>query len=118
MTITWPVGIPTAGLIEGYEETPMSSVAEFQPEIGMPLLSARASEEAELVRFSSIMTFAQYDTLRTFRKTTLKSGTLPFQRAHPRSGVTVTALFRSIGSPETVNDTKCRVAMEMMMVVD
>lgn len=119
MTISWPVGVPTSALIDGYEETPMSSLAEFQPETGMPMLSRRTSEEVEKVRFSTIMTYTQYDTLRTFRKDTLKSGALPFQRTHPRrTGSTVTALFTAIGSPININGVNCEVPMEMMMVID
>lgn len=119
MTISWPVGIPQSALLDGYEEEIMSNLAEFKPEIGMPLLSARASEEVELVRFTTIMTWTQYDTLKTFRKTTLKSGSLPFQRYHPRKTTTMcTALFSVLGSPSTINNDKCKVPMEMMMVVD
>jgi len=119
MTISWPVGIPQTALIDGYDEQLMSNVSEFKPDVGMPLLSRRTSEESEDVKFQTIMTLTQYETLRDWRRTTLKSGTLPFLRYHPRkSTVEVTALFTSIGMPTIISATQCIVPMQMMIVVN
>lgn len=116
--IVWPVSVPTKGLIDGYDESDMDIVAEFKPDVGDSLRSRRASEDVEEVSFKTIMTFTQYTTLKTFRRTTLKSGTLPFQRAHPRTGVSTTAIFLELGSPEVVNATMCTVTMRMRLTVD
>lgn len=118
MSITWPVGVPQNALIDSYQESIMPNVAEFTPEVGMPLLSRRTSEEVEQVQFVCIMTFAQYATLKDFRKITLKSGVLPFQRNHPRTGVSVTAIFTELSGPEVVSGTNCRVQMTMLVTVD
>lgn len=117
--ITWPVGIPETAIIDGYDEQLMPNVSEFKPDVGMPLLGRRTTEEAEDIKFQTVMTFTNYEDLRTWRRDTLKSGALPFQRAHPRKPTqTVTALFTSIGMPIIISATKCIVPMQMMCTTD
>lgn len=117
--IQWPDDIPQSALIDGYDEEINTNTAEFTPEVGDPLMSLRASEESQDVKFNTLMTYTQYDSLKAWRRTTLKSGTLPFQRKHPRnSSVTITALFTSLGSPQDVNGIKCIVPMEMLITLD
>lgn len=119
MSILWPVDVPQKALIDGYNEENQSILAEFKPEIGMPLLSRRASEEVEQITFQTIMTMDQYEELKDWRRNTLKSGALPFQRYHPRnSAVLCTCLFTSLSAPVIISNTKCVATMQMMFTID
>jgi hypothetical protein len=118
MPETWPVGVPQTALVAGYEETDQDNVASYDVEVGRPLRRRRASQDMEEVKFSTDMTFTQYDTLKTWRRDTLKSGVLPFTRNHPRKGTSCTALFLELSSPETINGTMCRATMRMLLTVE
>jgi hypothetical protein len=93
----WPFDVPLHALIDGYAEEAEDNVLEFTPEVGPPILRRRYSRAGIVIGFSTSMTGAQYAALLNFYRSTLKDGTAPFNRPHPRTGIVRT--FRFLGPP-------------------
>lgn len=74
----WPLSLPTEALAGSHAVTFDSNVAAFQPEVGDSIERRRYSGEWETHSFAMILTTAQLDTLKVFRRVSCVSGTLSF----------------------------------------
>lgn len=91
---SWPVGVPTGILVNGYQESLPDQTIESQVETGGAKVRRRYTANFEPISGTIRMTSAQLTTFRTWFLDTLDGGSLPFSRAHPRTGDTVTMRFR------------------------
>lgn len=118
MAEAWPAGVPQRALIEGYNEEDESNEASFKPEVGPALTRRRAVVDTENVNCFIAMTYAQYDTLKTFYRNNLKSGTLLATMLHPRRNVVVYVRITKLGSPKHVNGTRCHTPLELQVYLN
>jgi len=80
----WPVGIPQEILQTSYAESPPDNVVKSQMAVGPPKMRRRSTSGER--PFSGVinMTETQLETFDDFFRTTLKDGSLRFDRKHPR----------------------------------
>lgn len=86
ITINYGTGTP-------YGEKMDTNVTEFQPDVGPPKRRRRMSISTDLITFSLIMKNVEWESFKTFYRTTLADGTLPFTFPLGRTGVTGTYVF-------------------------
>lgn len=84
MTDVWPVGITQYALDGTLSEAAENNLAEFKPEVGPPKRRRRTSVATDILAFDQMLTFDEFDELKEFYSDTLKDGSLPFGRYHPR----------------------------------
>lgn len=81
---TWPVSLPQEpDLAGGYSETPQDLTVRSTPSVGPSISRARATAGVNVISMTMIFTPAQLVIYKTFRKTTLSEGSLPFDWVHP-----------------------------------
>lgn len=97
MPETWPLSDHNDGLQGTYREKPEDNVAEFPPEVGDVIARRRTSSAADIITFDAYYTRADYQTLKAWRRDTLKDGILKFTRNHPFTGVSMTGRFMRDG---------------------
>jgi len=90
---TWPVTLPDYVLQDGYLEQPPENTIRTKMDVGPPKARRRATSAPRPIKCRQHMTAAQVVTFDTFYVTTLKSGSLPFEWQHPRTGSTVNFMF-------------------------
>ena len=84
---TWPVGLPTKPLMDGYGESAGVLILRSPTDAGPAKMRRRGARPDRLsVRY--LLTADQVETLDTFVRGTLK-GTARFDYVHPRTGSTV-----------------------------
>ncbi len=98
-TATWPSTTAQAPIF-GMREQRQRNVVAFKPDSGNPKIRRRSTA----VCVDTLATFRMDDTelaaFKTFYETTLFDGTLPFDWAHPVTGVTYTWMFSPDDAPE------------------
>lgn len=82
----WPVDVPQDASVSGYGESPSRNVASFAPDVGPPIDRRRSSVATSEISCSFIFDDDQTNSLMAFYRDTIKDGTLPFTRTHPRTG--------------------------------
>src|ERR1035437_8610620 len=92
MTAAWPA-VSSKAQVGGFTEAPERNIAEFQPDVGPPKRRRRSSITNDLISFSQWYNSADWDTIRTFYRTTLLDGVSPFTMNHPRTGNSQTWIF-------------------------
>lgn len=95
-TINWPVGLPQQLLIDGYEEKPMDNLLRTSMDAAVAKQRPKFVTLAMPFKGAMIMTQAQYEQFKTFFRTTLLHGTLPFNMQKP--GDTITQVVRFTGT--------------------
>lgn len=85
-----------------YSETPNPQMAEFQPDVGPPSRTPRASFAMLEVSWRIFVDATQMAALRTFWKTTCKQGAFPFTLADPIDGATYTWFWAAAPTISTV----------------
>lgn len=115
MTAAWPGTVPLTADSDAYGEQPERNVVSFTPEVGPPTERPRSTISSDLLSFSKVMTFTQYDTLIAFYRTDLKQGTQPFTRPHPRnvSGPSLTFKFTEVPKFSALGYVYGQVSMQM-----
>ena len=91
--ISWPSGVPEAPERDGYNEELRPNIASFEPEAGPPTSWRRSTVDSGLVSAAFIMTTAERDLFKTFYRTTLKDGSLPFSWDNPSYSSAARHLF-------------------------
>lgn len=85
---SWPYDVNQLVSRRSYGERPERNVASWQPEVGPPSERRRSSVTSSQLQFSGRVTDAEWASLMTFYRTTLRDGALPFCRTQPLTGVT------------------------------
>lgn len=94
MAAPWPVSLPQEpDLAGGYSEEDQDLTVTHTPDVGPSIVRARATAGVTTIRWTMIMDKTQRATLKTFRETTLGGGALPFELAHPITGVLTDFVF-------------------------
>lgn len=94
---TWPVSLPSAPLVSGWQETLADNLYRFNPRQGRPLTRLKSTQSLDVQGVSWMLTAAQRTTFLTFYRTTLLNGLYSFDMAHPADGTVMT--FQFTGSP-------------------
>lgn len=95
---TWPGGVPIGVVAGTYTEKPERYVSAHKPPIGQGQERMRSRILNYAIGFDQKLTSDEFDALLTFYRTTLVDGVLPFNRAHPRTGLT--AKFKFTAEPQ------------------
>lgn len=83
----WPENVPWLALQSGYSDRPRDNKSSFEPDAGVAIERPRTTMTLEDISYtSSAMTSEQYEELLYFWRVTLKQGSLPMLRYHPRRG--------------------------------
>lgn len=90
----WPLTLPTAPLLDRFQETLADTALRTSMEQGPAKLRQRTTAGVALLDMTYLLTGAQAATLEGFYKTTLAGGTLAFAFLHPRRLESVQARFR------------------------
>ena len=92
---TWPGGLPTKPLVDGYEEAAPQD--HYRSSIdGLPMVQRQKTRATvRPLNISMDMTNAQVNTFQSFFRTDLGYGAIPFDFTHPRTGATVS--LRCVG---------------------
>lgn len=93
INLTWPSTLPQAPQAGDWTETPQRNVASFQPEVGPPKYRRRNTANGTVAEAVFMMTAAQVATFNDFYQNTLIDGVLPFNWAHPITGVVYSWIF-------------------------
>lgn len=97
----WPGTLPQYVLVDGYQEEEGDNLLETQPDIGPPITRARSTTAARALNMSLDLSKAQLAILRTFYRTTLINGSLPFTMSAPsETATTYTVKFQKGGHPK------------------
>lgn len=92
---TWPVGLPTDPMSQGYDEQLGDNVIRTAMDVGPPKKRPRSSAAVKPVSVTFDLTRAQVATLQAFYEATLGQGSLNFTWTHPRTLAAVEAGFRA-----------------------
>lgn len=94
---TWPVSLQQKLDSESFELKYGSTVIRSDMDVGPDKVRSRYTDAVDTYTCSILLDFDEQDTLRTFYKTTLNNGALPFEFNDPFTGVAAT--FRFIEPP-------------------
>lgn len=90
----WPLTLPTAPLLDRFQETLADTVVRTSMDQGPAKLRRRTTAGVSQMDLCYLLTGAQAVTLETFYKDELQGGSLPFGMLHPRRQEPVTVRFR------------------------
>ena len=90
----WPLTLPTAPLLDRFQETLGDTVVRTQMDQGPAKLRRRTTAGVAQMDMCYLLTGAQAVTLETFYRDTLQGGSLSFTMLHPRRQESVTVRFR------------------------
>jgi hypothetical protein len=85
---TWPASVPEYCLTSDFSEKKIPRTRKFKPSVGEAFVTRRYSATPILYQMSIKMSVEQYQTLKEFRRTTLREGSLPFDWVDPIDHVT------------------------------
>jgi hypothetical protein len=90
----WPVTLPQYVDSEGYQETIGRNIAVFEPDVDtIPMTSEVTTSAPDTIQRKMDVSLTELAVFKSFYKTTLKSGTLPFTFLDPVLAVTCTYYF-------------------------
>jgi len=104
MVSAWPVTLPPSMLIEGYQEQMGDGRRASSTDTGPGKVYRKTSAMPDAMGCSMLLTTAQLAIFRTFYKTTLLEGALPFNIGDPKTASTLLVRFR-IGSTPAISTT-------------
>lgn len=94
--VPWPA-VNTKVVRSSYSEEPQDNVHRFTPDVGPSVDISRTITAGTIISFEQWFTAAEYDTIETWRRVTLKNGVLLFTRVHPTKGVDAIFKFNENG---------------------
>jgi hypothetical protein len=109
----WPSTLPQKPLVDGYGEDFPENTIRTEMEVGPAKLRRRSTAAPKKITISFLMTQIQVATFETFFNTTLSSGSLPFDWAHPRTGVTESFRFMKPPQIRPASGLLWKVALEL-----
>jgi hypothetical protein len=90
----WPSNIPSSPLLSSYDEREdEDNLLRTEMEIGPAKVRPQQSSSIPKLSFDIMMTSAEVSLFKTFYRTTLSNGSLPFDFLHPQENVTLTFRF-------------------------
>lgn len=84
--VFFPASLPQIPLAGSWSDEPMSNIAAFRPEVGVPITRRRQSGAPIKARGSYNYTLSQRDQFRNFYDVDLEDGSLAFYWNDPISG--------------------------------
>lgn len=110
---TWPATLPDP-LFEGYEDTIGDGRIRSRTDVGPPKVRRRTTSAVRPLRCSMIMTDAQLTTLKTFIRTTLLGGALPFYWTDVHnSAQVIVQIGESMPVYRPINNSKWQVSFDL-----
>ncbi len=93
----WPVSLQQKLDAEGFSHQFGTTTIRTDMDIGPAKVRSRFTDAVDVYSSSIIITFDEYTTIRTFYKTLLNNGTLPFTYLDPFTGEE--QVFRFLSAP-------------------
>lgn len=93
MTIVWPVTLPEAPLLEGFQETAAATAIRTDMEQGPAKVRRRTTAGVGKLSMRYLLSKAEVVALETFYDATLGGGALSFSFTHPRTGASLSCRF-------------------------
>ncbi|MDE1151411.1 MAG: hypothetical protein PW788_02645 [Micavibrio sp.] len=109
----WPATLPAAPLADGFRETLPDNTLRSSVDQGPAKLRARGSAAVYSLSLGYILSHVETQTLQTFYKTTLGSGTGSFAFIHPRDKSVLNCRFRQPPALTALNGDYFRAAVEL-----
>jgi hypothetical protein len=109
----WPTTLPTAPLVDRFQETAPDTVLRTAMDEGPAKLRPRTTAGVRTMTLSYILDRAQVAALDIFYATTLSGGALAFDMAHPRTGNAASCRFRAPPEYSAVNGDYFRAAISL-----
>lgn len=98
MSLVWPAALPPLTELDGYTETPPDLALRSSVEAGPPKTRPRWSAGPARISGRLLLTAAQAEALVAWFSASTLTGALPFEAAHPRTGLA--ARLRFTRAPE------------------
>ena len=95
MAQTWPVGVPTDVLINGYNESPPDNVLRSPMDVGPDKIRQRSTSAPRPMTWVIVMTTSELATFDSWFTGTLSYGALTFNFTLPRTSVSDEVRFTS-----------------------
>lgn len=110
---TWPLSLPQAPLLAGFQFSPQGNVASFGTEVGPGKARRRSTARVRQLPFNTHMSDAQLDDFIAFFEDDLADGALPFDLTDPVSGGTRSFRF---SSPQESPYTSSKIGPDLWLV--
>lgn len=97
----WPADVPWQALLpSGYSEEIQDNKISFEPDAGVAIERPRTTMAIERISYTSVgMTGDQLEQLKLFYRDTLRQGSAPMLRYHPRRGSSVVIVAKFSQAP-------------------
>lgn len=115
MPETWPAGFPQCFELGSDSEGITDGRVSSKPDAGPPLTRRRSSAMADPLSGTMVFTSAQLADLKTFVRTTVLGGSLPFNFPAQSGGGTVLVMFEHDALPSwsRIGGNRYRVRMQL-----
>lgn len=110
---TWPGTLPSAVLLDGYEERPPELTIRTQMDAGPAKVRRRMTDSVRPLKCAVVCTAAQVTIFDDFFTTTLSGGASAFNMTHPRTGSTVEMRFVSIPKYRSMDINLWEISMDL-----
>lgn len=111
MAVAWLAGLPRCPLPYESQEQLGDNSATFQPDVGAPMRRMRSTVAHDNVTLAFKMTRQQLEMFKSFYRTTLRHGTVPFTlERDPFTGVAAEYAFGSAPNVERVGADSFKVS--------
>ena len=117
MAEPWPAAVSTDAIVDTYDETPGETAIRSDMETGAAKSRQRFTGAIDKLVFDvPLDSRAEVQALLDFHSQTLKGGSLPFTRPHPRTLATVTCRFLKAPKPRPESQASWlgRVELEVL----
>ena len=113
MAQIWPATVPTDFLLGGFSESPADNLIRSGMGAGPDKVRRRSTAGVRPIVGDILMTVTQLATFDTFYVTTLASGALTFNLAHPRTSVSQEMRFTTPPTYKPNGGVYWRVSVSM-----
>jgi hypothetical protein len=113
MTIEWPETLPSAPLLDGFQEVLPDTALRTSMDEGPAKVRQRGTAGVGQMNVSYILSAAQAGTLADFHAQGLSGGTMRFDFPHPRTGQNVACRFRKAPTLSALNGGYYRARIEL-----
>lgn len=113
MPAAWPAAVNQFAYRAGYGEQAERNVVSFQPEVGPPIERRRSTVATDIITFEGRGTPAEWASLKSFYRVTLRDGVDTFTRNHPLTGQAGTFKFTAPPRLIRVGATLLRYELQM-----
>ena len=113
MSVVWPVTLPTAPLVAGFEESPPDLCVRTQMDAGPAKVRKRYTAGVRDFSAAFVLTTAQLAIFDAFYLTTCNGGATPFDFTHPRTKASISVRFAGRPKYASASTTRWHVSVPL-----